>query len=133
MIGNLRASGLTGRDVEKSIVVRSMDVTTLTPDEFARILPEAPRDRGLFAFNPPYGRRMQGGESGTQALYSKLGRALKGFEGWRAAVVVANESFTAAFRARPSLAKPTTVAGLRAEFLIFDLGRRNTTPDRRRR
>jgi len=131
MIGNLRASGLTGRDVEKSIVVRSMDATKLTPELFAKILPDAPRERGLFAFNPPYGRRMQGGEAGVQPLYRALGRALKQFSGWRAAVIVANEAFTAAFNARPSMVKPTSAAGLRAEFLIFDLGARNT-PKRKR-
>jgi len=125
LIGNLRASGLTGRDVEKSIVVRSMDATKLTPALFAEILPDAPRDRGLFAFNPPYGRRMQGGEAGVAQLYRDLGRALKRFGGWRAAVIVANEGFTSAFNARPSLVKPTSAAGLRAEFLLFHLGARN--------
>ena len=55
MIGNLRASGLTGRDVEQSIVVRSMDATELTPERFAEILPGAPRGRGVFAFNPRKG------------------------------------------------------------------------------
>jgi len=122
MIGNLRASGLTGREVERSIVVRSMDVRELTPARFAEILPDAPRERGLFALNPPYGRRLEGGESGVLHLYSELGRALKRFDGWRAAVIVANERFKQAFKARPSMAKPTTAAGLRAEFLLFDLG-----------
>ncbi len=131
MIGNLRASGLTGRDVERSIVVRSMDATKLTPKLVAEILPDAPRDRGLFAFNPPYGRRMQGGEVGVLQLYRELGRALKGFSGWRAAVVVANEGFTSAFNARPSLVKPTSAAGLRAEFLVFDLGARKAGKGRR--
>jgi 23S rRNA G2445 N2-methylase RlmL len=124
MIGNLRASGLTGREVERSIVVRSMDVNDLTPALFAQILPDAPRERGLFAFNPPYGHRMQDSEEGLLALYGGLGRSLKRFEGWRAAVIVANESFVQAFNARPSMAKPTTAAGLRAEFLLFELGKR---------
>ena len=131
MIGNLRASGLTGRDVELSIVVRSMDATQLTPKLFAEILPDAPRDRGLFAFNPPYGRRMKGGGAGVQQFYRELGRALKRFGGWRAAVIVANEGFTRAFNARPSLVKPTSVAGLRAEFLVFDLGARKAGKGRR--
>jgi putative N6-adenine-specific DNA methylase len=124
MIGNLRASGLTGREVERTIVVRSMDVNDLTPALFAEILPDAPRERGLFAINPPYGHRMQGEESGVLPLYGELGRALKRFDGWRAAVIVANERFKGAFKARPSMVKPTTAAGLRAEFLLFDLGRR---------
>ena len=124
MIGNLRASGLTGRDVEQSIVVRSMDATELTPERFAEILPDAPSDRGLFAFNPPYGHRLQGEDGDLLGLYRDLGRALKRFDGWRAAVIVANERFKAAFNARPSLVKPTSAAGLRAEFLVFDLGAR---------
>jgi 23S rRNA G2445 N2-methylase RlmL len=133
MIGNLRASGLTGRDVEKSIVVRTADATTWTPERLAEALPEAPRERGLFAFNPPYGHRLKGGPHGVEELYRGLGRALKRFDGWRAAVIVAHEGFTQAFQARPSLAKPTTAAGLRAEFLVFDLGRRDGGAKGRRR
>jgi len=124
MIGNLRASGLTGRDVEQSIVVRAMDATELTPERFAKLLPDAPRDRGLFAFNPPYGHRMQGEDGSVLRLYRDLGRTLKRFDGWRAAVIVANEGFKEAFNVRPSLVKPTSAAGLRAEFLVFDLGGR---------
>jgi putative N6-adenine-specific DNA methylase len=124
MIGNLRASGLTGRDLEQSIVVRCMNVTELTPERFAEFLPHAPGDRGLFAFNPPYGRRMQGEDGDVLRLYRDLGRTLKRFNSWRAAVIVANEGFKEAFNARPSLVKPTSAAGLRAEFLVFDLGER---------
>jgi len=124
MIGNLRASGLTGRDVEQSIVVRSMDATELTPELVAGILPGAPRGRGVFAFNPPYGHRMQGEAGGVLRLYRDLGRTLRRFDGWRAAVIVANEEFRMAFDSRPYLIKPTSAAGLRAEFLVFDLGGR---------
>ncbi|MBD3867595.1 MAG: hypothetical protein IFK94_05670 [Acidobacteria bacterium] len=124
MIGNLRASGLTGRDLEKTIKVRSMDATELTPEKVAEILPDAPDGRGLFAFNPPYGHRMGGTEGDVLGLYRDLGRTLKRFDGWRAAVIVANEGFKSAFNARPSMVKPTSAAGLRAEFLVFDLGER---------
>ena len=124
MIGNLRASGLTGRDLEKTIKVRSMDATRLTPERIREILPDAPGEGGLFALNPPYGRRLQGGEGDVLRLYRDLGRTLKCFDGWRAAVIVANEDFKSAFNARPSLVKPTSAAGLRAEFLVFDLGGR---------
>lgn len=126
MIGNLRASGLTGRDSENSIVVRSMNATELTPKLFAEILPDAPHESGVFAFNPPYGRRLQGEGRGGDvlSLYRDLGRTLKRFNGWRAAVIVANEGFKAAFNARPALVKPTSAAGLRAEFLVFELGKR---------
>jgi putative N6-adenine-specific DNA methylase len=130
MIGNLRASGLTGRDVEQSIVVRSMDVTELTPERFAQILPDAPRARGLFAFNPPYGHRMQGDDGGVLRLYRDLGHTLRRFDGWRAAVIVANEGFERAFDSRPVLHKPTSAAGLRAEFMVFDLGRQQARAKR---
>jgi len=126
MIGNLRAAGLTGRDVERSIVVRSMDATELTPEGLAKILPDAPTERGLFAFNPPYGLRMQAEEGDVLGLYRDLGRTLKQFDGWRAAVIVANEEFKAAFNARPSMVKPTFTAGLRQEFVVYDLGARQT-------
>jgi len=124
MIGNLRASGLTGRDFEHRIVVRSLDARDLTKEVVADALPEASMESGLFAFNPPYGHRMKGGERGPEQLYADLGRAMKRFDGWRAAVIVGNESFARAFGARPSSAKPTTAAGIRAEFLMFELGRR---------
>lgn len=132
MIGNLRASGLTGRGAEAAIVVRTLDATELTPDVIAEALPDAPRGRGVFAFNPPYGERMQGGPEGVLPLYRGLGRALKGFDGWRAAVIVANEGFVPAFNARPSSIKPTVVAGLRAELLTFHLGAQDPGMKRRR-
>ncbi len=130
MIGNLRAAGLTGRAAESSIVVRSIDVAELTPSALAEILPDGPHDRGLFAFNPPYGERMQTRDQ-VLPLYRDLGRALKRFDGWRAAVIVANEEFADAFNARPSMAKPTIASGLRAQFLVFDLGRQTGRPARR--
>ena len=124
MIGNLRASGLTGSELEKRIVVRCLDARELTPELVAEALPDAPTGGGVFAFNPPYGHRMSGGEGGAPKLYAELGRALRRFDGWRAAVIVANEAFPRAFGARPRIAKPTTAAGLRAQFLVFDLGAR---------
>lgn len=122
MIGNLRASGLTGRSVDKSIVVRVTDATLLTPERIARILPEAPTGRGLFAFNPPYGHRMSAEEGPLLRLYRELGRTLKRFDGWRAAIIVANEGFKPNFNVRPTMIKPASSAGLRGEFLVYDLG-----------
>ncbi len=107
-----------------------MDVAELEPSRLAEILPAVPRGRGLFAFNPPYGERMQTPDD-VLPLYRDLGRALKRFDGWRAAVIVANDGFVEAFNARPSMAKPTVASGLRAQFLTFDLGRRSGRPARR--
>ena len=39
-------------------------------------------------------------------------------------MIVANEGFERAFNLRPYLIKSTSAAGLRAEFLVFDLGGR---------
>jgi 23S rRNA G2445 N2-methylase RlmL len=130
MIGNLRAAGLTGRAAESSIIVRSMDAMKLTPAGLAEILPEAPTGRGLFALNPPYGERMQAGAAGVVSLYTQLGQALKRFDGWRAAVIMGNEDFIPAFNARPAMAKPTMTAGIRAEFLLYELGRHETKAKR---
>jgi 23S rRNA G2445 N2-methylase RlmL len=124
MIGNLRASGLTGKDLEKTIKVRTMDAVEYTPERIPEFLPGAPGDGGLFAFNPPYGHRMQGEQRDLPGFYRDLGRTLKRFDGWRAAVIVANEEFKSAFNVRPSMVKPTSASGLRAEFLVFDLGGR---------
>ena len=124
MIGNLRASGLTGRDLQQPIVAPSMAATDQTPEKFSTMLPDAPGEGGLFAFNPPYGHRLQGAGGDLVGLYRDLGRTLKRFTGWRAAVIVANEEFKSAFNVRPSMVKPTSASGLRAEFLVFDLGGR---------
>ncbi|MDH3628436.1 MAG: hypothetical protein OEV00_14325 [Acidobacteriota bacterium] len=132
MIGNLRVSGLTGRAVDKSIVVHSIDAMRLTPERVASYLPDAPAGVGVFATNPPYGHRLQTRESELLALYRNLGRTLKRFDGWRAAFIVANEGFREAFNARPSMAKPTSSAGLRGEFLVYDLGGRSASVQRRR-
>ena len=83
MIGNLRAAGLTGRDVEQSIVVRSMDATELTPERVAQLLPDLPQERGVFAFNPPYGQRLKPEAGEITALYRDVGRTLRRFGGWR--------------------------------------------------
>jgi 23S rRNA G2445 N2-methylase RlmL len=67
---------------------------------------------------------MQGEDGDVLRLYRDLGKTLRRFDGWRAAVIVANEGFRMAFDSRPYLIKPTSAAGLRAEFLVFDLGGR---------
>jgi putative N6-adenine-specific DNA methylase len=131
MIGNLRSSGLTGKEASQSIVVNTMDATEITPQRVAQLLPGAATDCGLIACNPPYGRRMQGADGDVLPLYRNLARALKRIDGWRAAVIIANEEFKLAFNARPSMVKPTSAAGLRAEFLIYQLGE-NSGGGRRR-
>lgn len=123
MIGNLRAAGLTGPELERSIVVGRQDARALTPDVVRALLP-ASRDMGpgVFAFNPPYGVRLGGGgEAELLGLYRDVGRALARFPGWRAAVFVANPRFVEAFGHAPVMTKPASNAELRGAFLLFSL------------
>jgi putative N6-adenine-specific DNA methylase len=124
MVGNLRAAGLTGASHETSIVIGQKDVRTLTPEDVARLLPEA-RDlkAGVFCFNPPYGVRI-GGEAGEENLldlYADTGRALARFRGWRAACFVANPRFVYAFGHSPVMTKPATNAELPGAFYLYQL------------
>ena len=124
MVGNLRATGLTGPSHEDSIVIAQHDVLELNPDYVARMLPAA-RDMkpGVFCFNPPYGVRMgaEEGEKKLLDLYSGIGRALARFKGWRAACFVANPNFIKAFGHTPVMTKPASNAELRGAFLVFQL------------
>jgi 23S rRNA G2445 N2-methylase RlmL len=124
MVGNLRAAGLTGPAREGWIVVRRLDARDLTPEIVRRELPAAsPAERGVFCFNPPYGRRVTvaGGERGLLELYRDLGRALARFPGWRAAVFVANPAFVDALGHRPASSRPASNGGLSGAIHVFDL------------
>jgi putative N6-adenine-specific DNA methylase len=105
MVGNLRAAGLTGADIERLLPA----VGNMQP--------------GVFCFNPPYGVRI-GGEHGEEellALYADMGRALGRFSGWRAACFVANPKFVYVFGHRATMTKPASNANLRGTFLVFQL------------
>jgi len=117
MVGNLRASGLTGPSHEHSIVIGQHDVRQLSPEAVMRLLPAA-RDMkpGVFCFNPPYGVRM----GAPKDLYADMGRAFARFKGWRGACFVANTEFVEAFGHRPTMTKPASNAELRGAFLTFD-------------
>jgi 23S rRNA G2445 N2-methylase RlmL len=124
MVGNLRATGLTGGAGEESIVIGQHDVRALTPDYVAGMLPHA-RDMqpGVFCFNPPYGKRIGGeaGEGKLLELYADMGRAMSRFTGWRAACFVANPGFVEAFGRFPAMTKPATNAELPGAFLVYNL------------
>jgi putative N6-adenine-specific DNA methylase len=117
MVGNLRASGLTGPAHENSIVIGQHDVRKLTPESVMRMLPAA-RDMkaGVFCFNPPYGVRM----GAPQDLYADMGRTFARFKGWRGACFVANAEFVEAFGHQPTMTKPASNADLRGSFLTFE-------------
>src|SRR5215207_130231 len=121
MVGNLRATGLTGGAGEDAIVIGQKDVRALTPDYVADKLPHS-RDMspGVFCFNPPYGVRIGGeaGEGKLLDLYADMGRALARFKGWRAACFVANPRFVEAFGHLPAMTKPGTNAELPGAFLV---------------
>ena len=122
MVGNLRASGLTGPQYKDSIVIAQHDVRDLTPDDVERLLPAARRMQpGVFCFNPPYGVRI-GAEEGQENLldlYAGIGRALSRFGGWRAACFVANRGFEYAFVHQAIMTKPASNADLRGAFLVY--------------
>jgi putative N6-adenine-specific DNA methylase len=122
IVGNLRAAGLTGASHEKSIVIASQDVRTLTPEYVRRMLPPVHDMKpGVFCFNPPYGVRMVAAdEKQLLSLYSDMGRAFARFPGWRAACFVANPGFVDAFGHTPVMTKPATNAELRGAFLVYE-------------
>jgi 23S rRNA G2445 N2-methylase RlmL len=72
--------------------------------------------RGLLIANPPYGERMQL----PPRLYGDLFQLYRSLgSGWRAAFIVANEDFEAAFRAKPSMKKPIWNGPIRAWALVY--------------
>jgi putative N6-adenine-specific DNA methylase len=123
MIGNLRAAGLTGPGHERSLVTATLDARELRPETVKALLPgSGDMPPGVFAFNPPYGKRLtvEGGEEALLDLYADLGRALSRFRGWRVAVFVAHPQFVEAFGLRPTLTKPGSNAELRGAFHVFE-------------
>jgi 23S rRNA G2445 N2-methylase RlmL len=122
MIGNLRATGLTGVAFKDRVVVQHHDARELRPENVAAAFGGTmPLESGLFAFNPPYGKRMDPGQRDLVELYRNTSSALHQFQGWRAAIIVAHPGFMDAWGGRPVMRKPTTNAGLTANFLVYDL------------
>ena len=76
-------------------------------------------EHGLILSNPPYGERMQPAE--LRELYADLGRFCASFQGFRAAFLVANPDFEAAFGGRPRIKKPMSIGPLRGFFYLYEL------------
>jgi 23S rRNA (guanine2445-N2)-methyltransferase len=74
---------------------------------------------GVILANPPYGERLDPGD--LERLYRDLGAWCRGFAGWRAAFLVANPAFEAAFGRRPRVKKPLANGPVRGYFLLYDL------------
>ena len=122
MVGNLRASGLTGPEREDWIALKRLDVRDLTPEVVRDAQPTASLDRGVFCVNPPYGPRLLGAENEEAALlatYRDLGLAFGRFRGWRMAALVVHPGFVDAFGHAPRIVKPVSNASLRGWFLVF--------------
>jgi putative N6-adenine-specific DNA methylase len=95
------------------------EITRKQLDAFARSrgLSEG---RGVIVCNPPYGQRI-GRTQDVEALYSDLGRWARSLRGYRAAMLVANPGFEAAFGLRPRVKKPVRNGPLDAIFYLYDL------------
>jgi 23S rRNA G2445 N2-methylase RlmL len=112
---------LANAGVERYVRFTQGDFRDQTPERVRALAAEAGFDpgRGLILSNPPYGERLSPGR--IAEVYRDLGRWCAGFPGWRAAFLVANPEFEAAFGARPRIKKPLNNGPLRGNFYLYDL------------
>lgn len=109
----------------EGVAVLERSVGELHPELVAESLGVPGDEPGVFAVNPPYGRRLETGPSGDEtAAWRELGQALRRFDGWRAGVLVAAEEFPDVIGLRPASTRPASPGGLRGAIHLFDLGRR---------
>ena len=101
--------------VDSYVHVETSDFRDLSP----RQLPRSESGAGLILSNPPYGERLA--PSDLLALYGDLGRFCARFPGYRAAFLVANREFEAAFGMRPRVKKPLSNGPLRGYFYLYEL------------
>jgi len=101
--------------VDSYVCVETSDFRDLSP----RALPRSESGAGLILSNPPYGERLAPGD--LLALYSDLGRFCARFPGYRAAFLVANREFEAAFGMRPRIKKPLSNGPLRGYFYLYEI------------
>ena len=117
---NARAAG-----VADQVTWQRADVARLGPEIIADIARERGRPApasGVLVTNPPYGERLDAGESG--ALYTAMAEGFRRFRGWRAGVLVGSPDLERAFDrvvGRPRIKKPLANANLRAYFYLYDL------------
>jgi 23S rRNA G2445 N2-methylase RlmL len=101
--------------VDSYVHIETSDFRDLSP----RQLPRSESGAGLILSNPPYGERLA--PSDLLALYGDLGRFCARFPGYRAAFLVANREFEAAFGMRPRVKKPLSNGPLRGYFYLYEL------------
>lgn len=110
------AEGAAARaGVDRYVHVSTRDFRDLSPKEIRR----TGHNSGLILSNPPYGERLA--PSDLLALYRDLGRFCRMFPGFRAAFLVANRDFEAAFAQRPRIKKPLSNGPLRGYFYLYEL------------
>ncbi|PLX44308.1 MAG: hypothetical protein C0609_05985 [Deltaproteobacteria bacterium] len=113
---NMEAAGVEGLIEPWCADFRSLDAEMVK--ERAKSL-GLERERGLIVSNPPYGERLDPDD--LNGLYSELGEWARTFKGWRAAFIVANTDFEAAFGGRARIKKPLSNGPLKGYFLQYDL------------
>lgn len=74
---------------------------------------------GVILSNPPYGERLD--DRDLERLYRDLGAWCRGFRGWRAAFLIANPAFEAAFGGRARVKKPLANGPVHGYFLLYEL------------
>ena len=120
-IARVARRNMANAGVERYIHFGQGDFRDLVPDRVRAIAAEAGFDpgQGLILSNPPYGERLSPGL--LVEFYRDLGAWCAGFPGWRAAFLVANPDFEAAFGSRPRIKKPLNNGPLRGYFYLYDL------------
>lgn len=119
-LGAVVAEAALSAGVSASVRVQTSDFRELGPKRVRDALGLAELTRGLILANPPYGERMQSQE--LWDLYRDLGRFCADFPGFRAAFLVANPDFEAAFGGRPRIKKPLSNGPLRGYFYLYEFG-----------
>jgi len=111
--------GAEAAGVAASIRVETSDFRDLSVRQVRTLSGADMLERGLIISNPPYGERMRPDE--LHELYADLGRFCANFPGFRAAFLVANPDFEAAFGGRPRIKKPLSNGPLRGHFYLYEL------------
>jgi putative N6-adenine-specific DNA methylase len=111
--------GAEAAGVAASIHVETSDFRDLSVRQVRTLSGADMLERGLIISNPPYGERMRPDE--LHELYADLGRFCANFPGFRAAFLVANPDFEAAFGGRPRIKKPLSNGPLRGHFYLYEL------------
>lgn len=106
-------------NVEEYLRLTNSDFRELSPRDLRDAASKEGLRSGLILSNPPYGERLA--QRDLVSLYRDLGRFCSRFSGYRAAFLVANRDFEAAFGMRPRIKKPLSNGPLRGYFYLYEL------------